>query len=136
MPHLKEAGELYSTLVDTIIDNAQVIVHNVHVRFEDASRRMPSVFGIIMDRLSAVSADANYNPKLVLVLVLCALRSFLSLFARSDPHTALSHPFSPRVSLHNHRINSKPPATPSQVSERSPAHCPQAPERGECHRVC
>ncbi|EDQ93002.1 uncharacterized protein MONBRDRAFT_30927 [Monosiga brevicollis MX1] len=56
-----------SSLVDQVVDNIQVVIKNVHIRFEDDRRHAhtPVAFGIRLDRLAMTSTDANYNPKFV-----------------------------------------------------------------------
>ena len=56
-----------SSLVTRIVDNVQVTVRNIHVRYEDAlsSPAHPFSVGFILAELSAVSTDANWQPTFV-----------------------------------------------------------------------
>lgn len=52
-----------SRLTETVINNLQVHINNVHVRYEDPSDPDPSntvVFGVTLKSLSAVSCDENW----------------------------------------------------------------------------
>ncbi|WFD35586.1 Vacuolar protein sorting-associated protein 13 [Malassezia cuniculi] len=56
-----------SSLVTRIVDNVQVTVRNIHVRYEDAlsSPAHPFAVGFILAELSAVSTDENWKPTFV-----------------------------------------------------------------------
>ena len=50
-----------SALVTKIIDNLQIVIKNIHIRFEDNSSHPQSSFalGLTLSNLSAVSTDAS-----------------------------------------------------------------------------
>ena len=52
----------YSALLTKIIDNVQVSIDNVHLRYEDDQSRPESPFacGVVVQRLSAHSCDSNW----------------------------------------------------------------------------
>lgn len=51
-----------NALVAKIIDNLQVVIKNIHVRFEDnkSHPQKPFAVGLTLSNLSAVSTDANW----------------------------------------------------------------------------
>ena len=63
----KQQESFISSLVTRIIDNLQVTVRNIHVRYEDAlsSPEHPFAVGFILAELSAVSTDENWEPTFV-----------------------------------------------------------------------
>ena len=56
-----------SSLFTRIVDNVQVTVRNIHIRYEDAlsSPEHPFSLGITLAELSAVSTDGNWEPTFV-----------------------------------------------------------------------
>ena len=56
-----------SSLVTRIVDNVQVTVRNVHIRYEDclSDPLHPFTMGITLAELSAVSTDENWEPTFV-----------------------------------------------------------------------
>lgn len=56
-----------SSLFTRIIDNVQVTVRNIHIRYEDALScpERPFSIGVTLAELSAVSTDANWEPTFV-----------------------------------------------------------------------
>jgi vacuolar protein sorting-associated protein 13A/C len=50
------------SLVSKIIDNLQITIKNIHIRYEDFGcyTKIPYAFGITLDELSAVSTDENW----------------------------------------------------------------------------
>jgi len=67
-----------SSLLELILDNLQLVVSNVHVRFEDGGaqgggRRSFSA-GVTLSRLSSTPTNANWQPKCVVVVVVVARR--------------------------------------------------------------
>lgn len=54
-------------LVTKIVDNLQVTIKNIHVRFEDATSNKQRLFsiGIILQSLTAVSTDENWNETFI-----------------------------------------------------------------------
>lgn len=56
-----------ASLVAAIVDNVQVSVKNVHIRYEDSlsDPGHPFALGITLDELSAVSTDANWKPTFI-----------------------------------------------------------------------
>ncbi|KAI9714321.1 MAG: hypothetical protein M1820_000282 [Bogoriella megaspora] len=56
-----------SSLVTAIVDNLQVSVKNVHIRYEDsvADPGHPFALGITLKEVSAVSTDENWKPKFI-----------------------------------------------------------------------
>ncbi|KAK8195152.1 uncharacterized protein BKA78DRAFT_351066 [Phyllosticta capitalensis] len=56
-----------ASLVTAIVDNVQVIVKNVHVRYEDSlsDPGHPFALGVTLDELSAVSTDENWTPTFI-----------------------------------------------------------------------
>ncbi|KAI5294364.1 hypothetical protein KEM52_004170 [Ascosphaera acerosa] len=55
------------SLVNAIVDNLQVVIENVHVRYEDAVACPGSPFavGLTVRELSAVSTDEEWNPTFI-----------------------------------------------------------------------
>ncbi|OJD40388.1 vacuolar protein sorting-associated protein vps13 [Diplodia corticola] len=56
-----------ASLVTAIVDNVQVSVKNVHIRYEDSlsDPGHPFALGITLDELSAVSTDENWKPTFI-----------------------------------------------------------------------
>ncbi|KAF2089652.1 vacuolar protein sorting-associated protein 13 [Saccharata proteae CBS 121410] len=56
-----------ASLVAAIVDNLQVSVKNVHVRYEDSisDPGHPFALGLTLDELSAVSTDENWKPTFI-----------------------------------------------------------------------
>ncbi|KAL2709555.1 Vacuolar protein sorting-associated protein [Kluyveromyces marxianus] len=58
------------SLLTKIIDNLQVTVRNIHLRYEDANSifsEKPCAFGISLSELSAVSTDESWNPSFIAI---------------------------------------------------------------------
>lgn len=57
-----ESDTFVSALVAKIVDNLQVVIKNIHVRFEDnkSHPQNPFALGLTLSNLSAVSTDANW----------------------------------------------------------------------------
>lgn len=57
-----ESDSFVSALVTKIIDNLQVVIKNIHVRFEDnkSHSQKPFAVGLTLSNLSAVSTDENW----------------------------------------------------------------------------
>lgn len=57
-----ENDTFVSALVTKIIDNLQVVIKNIHVRFEDSKShpKNPFALGLTLSNLSAVSTDSNW----------------------------------------------------------------------------
>lgn len=55
------------SLVTAIVDNVQVVIKNVHFRYEDsiAVPGHPFAFGVTIKELSAVSTDADFKPTFI-----------------------------------------------------------------------
>ncbi|KFA74354.1 hypothetical protein S40288_06674 [Stachybotrys chartarum IBT 40288] len=55
------------SLVTKIVDNLQVTVKNIHVRYEDSisATGHPFALGLTLDEFSAVSTDGNWNPTFI-----------------------------------------------------------------------
>ncbi|KAK0305778.1 Vacuolar protein sorting-associated protein 13 [Friedmanniomyces endolithicus] len=60
----KKQQSFTAALTTTIIDNVQIQVKNVHIRFEDAvsDPSHPFAAGLTLQELSAVSTDENWRP--------------------------------------------------------------------------
>ncbi|XP_022802556.1 vacuolar protein sorting-associated protein 13D-like isoform X2 [Stylophora pistillata] len=56
---------LYSSFSTTIVENLQLVISDVHFRYEDATTResVPFSFGITIEKLSAHSTNENWNPE-------------------------------------------------------------------------
>lgn len=56
-----------SSLTTKIIDNLQVSIKNIHIRFEDnvSDPGHPFAAGITLKELSAVSTDGQWNPTFI-----------------------------------------------------------------------
>lgn len=52
-----------NSLVGKIIDNLQIVIKNIHIRFEDqiSHSGAPFSLGLTLSNLSAVSTDADWN---------------------------------------------------------------------------
>lgn len=55
------------SLVTAIVDNLQVTIKNVHIRYEDsiATPGHPFALGVTLKEMSAVSTDANWTPTFI-----------------------------------------------------------------------
>lgn len=53
------------SLVNKIVDNLQVTIRNIHIRFEDRSTGTPLSIGLSLEELSALSTDSNWNPSFI-----------------------------------------------------------------------
>jgi len=60
----KEGDSFTQRLVTKIVDNLQIEVVNVHVRFEDvtSNKDFPFAFGMCVESLKIQSTDAEWNP--------------------------------------------------------------------------
>jgi len=63
----KKNQTFIESMVTTIVDNLQVTIKNIHIRYEDsiAAPGHPFALGITLKELSAVSTDANWTPKFI-----------------------------------------------------------------------
>ncbi|KAJ5066281.1 vacuolar protein sorting-associated protein 13a-related [Anaeramoeba ignava] len=52
-------------LIAKIIDNLQISISNVHVRFESEIDKKPFAMGVTLDAITAQSADENWKPAFV-----------------------------------------------------------------------
>lgn len=61
-PSAAENDSFMNALVTKIIDNLQVVIKNIHVRFEDnkSHPQKPFAVGLTLSNLSAVSTDENW----------------------------------------------------------------------------
>jgi vacuolar protein sorting-associated protein 13A/C len=53
------------SLVNKIVDNLQITIRNIHVRFEDRSTGIPLSIGLSLEEFSALSTDSNWNPSFI-----------------------------------------------------------------------
>lgn len=55
------------SLVTAIVDNLQVTIKNVHLRYEDsvAAPGQPFALGVTLKEMSAISTDANWTPSFI-----------------------------------------------------------------------
>lgn len=53
------------SLVNKIVDNLQVTIRNIHIRFEDRSAGIPLSVGLSLEELSALSTDSSWNPSFI-----------------------------------------------------------------------
>eukprot|EP01122_Echinamoeba_exundans_P003714 TRINITY_DN1378_c0_g1_i1.p1 TRINITY_DN1378_c0_g1~~TRINITY_DN1378_c0_g1_i1.p1 ORF type:complete len:3355 (-),score=763.88 TRINITY_DN1378_c0_g1_i1:110-10174(-) len=58
-----EDGGFFARLANKIVDNLQIFIDKIHVRYEDAysNPEKPFVFGVTLDGLHAQSCDADWN---------------------------------------------------------------------------
>ncbi|KAK5086299.1 Vacuolar protein sorting-associated protein 13 [Lithohypha guttulata] len=63
----KKQQSFTSSLVTAIVDNLQVSVKNIHVRYEDAvaTEGHPFAVGLTLKEVSAVSTDENWQPTFI-----------------------------------------------------------------------
>ena len=63
----KQNESFISSLVTKIVDNVQITMRNIHVRYEDAisNPEYPFAIGLTLAELSAVSTDENWEPTFV-----------------------------------------------------------------------
>ena len=56
-----------NSLVSKIVDNLQIVIKNIHVRFEDQNSHSSAPFslGLTLSNLSAVSTDGNWNEAFI-----------------------------------------------------------------------
>eukprot|EP00050_Salpingoeca_kvevrii_P000824 m.156882 g.156882 ORF g.156882 m.156882 type:complete len:3776 (-) comp10222_c0_seq1:35-11362(-) len=86
-----------SSLVDVILDNIQLVIKNVHVRFEDmiSQPEHPFAVGITLDQLSAQATDEQWKPQFVPEQQATAYRllsiSGLSVFWDSEADLLIRH---------------------------------------------
>ena len=63
-----------------VVDNIQLTLNNLHIRFEDALDTTPLSFGVCIEELSARTTDMNWDYKFItgqsIVYKLCALKNF------------------------------------------------------------
>src|SRR5277367_3682344 len=60
----KKSQSFTESLVSTIVNNLQISVKNIHVRYEDSisAPGHPFALGITLEEFSAISTDAEWNP--------------------------------------------------------------------------
>ncbi|KAG5420157.1 VPS13 [Candida metapsilosis] len=80
------------SLVKKIVDNLQVTIKKIHVRYEDQSvlTEKPYTLGLSLDELSAVSTDENWKPSFIAITQaftrkLLTLKSFYCYMETKDP---------------------------------------------------
>lgn len=63
----KRTQSFTESLVTKIVDNLQVTVRNIHVRYEDAisAPGHPFALGVTLEEFSAVSTDGEWNPTFI-----------------------------------------------------------------------
>ena len=63
----KKNQTFMESMVTTIVDNLQVTIKNIHIRYEDsiAAPGHPFALGVTLKELSAVSTDENWTPKFI-----------------------------------------------------------------------
>ncbi|CAD1784077.1 similar to Saccharomyces cerevisiae YLL040C VPS13 Protein of unknown function [Maudiozyma barnettii] len=63
-----ENESFMQSLITKVIDNIQISIKDIHIRYEDSScifSPVPSSIGISLHELSAVSTDSNWTPKFI-----------------------------------------------------------------------
>ncbi|CCF60631.1 hypothetical protein KAFR_0L00240 [Kazachstania africana CBS 2517] len=56
------------SVITKVIDNLQVVIKNIHIRYEDTSciySKFPSSLGITLNEISAVSTDSDWKPSFI-----------------------------------------------------------------------
>src|SRR6266566_4271856 len=63
----KKSQSFTESLVTKIVDNLQVTVKNIHVRYEDSisAPGHPFALGVTLEEFSAVSTDGEWNPTFI-----------------------------------------------------------------------
>lgn len=63
----KKTQSFTQSLVTAIVDNVQVTVKNIHIRYEDSisNSSHPFAFGITLESFDAVSTDENWHPTFI-----------------------------------------------------------------------
>jgi vacuolar protein sorting-associated protein 13A/C len=60
--YLDSKNSYFNNIWNAVVDNLQITIKNIHIRFEDCDTpERPFGVGITLGELSAVSADANWN---------------------------------------------------------------------------
>lgn len=87
------------SLVTKIIDNLQVTIKNIHIRYEDDSvlTQSPYSLGVTLEELSAQSTNANWEPSFILITQslsrkLLLLRRFAVYMNTESPSLFLDDP--------------------------------------------
>ncbi|SMN22945.1 similar to Saccharomyces cerevisiae YLL040C VPS13 Protein of unknown function [Maudiozyma saulgeensis] len=63
-----ENESFMQSLITKVIDNIQISIKDIHIRYEDSTcifSPIPSSIGISLHELSAVSTDSNWTPKFI-----------------------------------------------------------------------
>lgn len=84
------------SLITKIVDNVQVTIKNIHLRYEDSSvfTDNPYSFGFTLEELSAVSADESWIPNFITGVALTTRKLLtlksLSVYWNTDAHSISS----------------------------------------------
>lgn len=92
------------SLVTKIVDNLQITIKNIHIRYEDNSvlTESPYALGITLDELSAASTDENWQPSFITITesltrkllllknLACYMNTELDSILADDPEETLS----------------------------------------------
>ncbi|KAI8610486.1 hypothetical protein BC830DRAFT_1069804 [Chytriomyces sp. MP71] len=65
LPDDKQNNTFVTQLITKIVDNLQIHVQNIHIRYEDKSREIPLSVGITLSEFSAASTDENWNEAFI-----------------------------------------------------------------------
>lgn len=91
----KKAESFTESLLTKIVDNLQVTIRNIHIRYEDSAvfTKIPYAVGLTLDELSAVSTDGLWQESFVALSSafarkLVTLRSF-SCYFNSQAHSLI-----------------------------------------------
>ncbi|KAI8823370.1 uncharacterized protein EV422DRAFT_352091 [Fimicolochytrium jonesii] len=100
-PHLENSANdsgFVTQLVTKIVDNVQITMKNIHIRYEDATSypQQPFSVGVTLEELSAVSCDGNWNEAFIhdqaeVIRKLCKLRS-LAIYFNTQPESFSGKP--------------------------------------------
>ncbi|CAR29401.1 ZYRO0G07810p [Zygosaccharomyces rouxii] len=66
--HKDQNESFMQSLITKVVDNVQVSIKNIHIRYEDMSSNLskePCSVGITLNELSAVSSDSDWNPSFI-----------------------------------------------------------------------
>ncbi|KAJ3205144.1 hypothetical protein HDU82_005381, partial [Entophlyctis luteolus] len=90
LPDEKQNASFIAQLVTKMVDNLQLSIQNIHIRYEDTNIHSDLMsMGITLSELSAFSTDENWNPAFIhdevgIIHKLCRLESLAVYFNHSD----------------------------------------------------
>ncbi|KAI8844441.1 hypothetical protein BJ741DRAFT_543605 [Chytriomyces cf. hyalinus JEL632] len=65
LPDDKQNATFVTQLITKIVDNLQISIQNIHIRYEDKQRDIPFSMGFTLSEFSAASTDENWNEAFI-----------------------------------------------------------------------